>query len=85
MYGSLLLTIALFVGPSVLNFFGVSLPDIEIAGGIFVFYVAWGMLTAQPKAILVQVSSGELRAGCWCFVTQLLSPSRVNNLHSFDG
>lgn len=54
MYGSLLLTIALFVGPSVLNFFGVSLPDIEIAGGIFVFYVAWGMLTAQPK-----VSSAE--------------------------
>jgi small neutral amino acid transporter SnatA (MarC family) len=33
-----------------------SLPDIEIAGGIFVFYVAWGLLTAQPK-----VSSAEAR------------------------
>lgn len=49
-YGSLLLTIALFLGPSVLNFFGVSLPDIEIVSGIFVFYVAWGILTARPKA-----------------------------------
>ena len=26
-----------------------SLPDIEIAGGIFVFFTAWGRLTAQPK------------------------------------
>jgi multiple antibiotic resistance protein len=48
-YGSLLLVVALFVGPYVLSFFGVSLPDIEIAGGIFVFYTAWGMLTARPK------------------------------------
>jgi|HubBroStandDraft_3_1064219.scaffolds.fasta_scaffold04492_5 multiple antibiotic resistance protein len=48
-YGFLLLVVALFVGPYVLNFFGVSLPDIQIAGGIFVFYTAWGMLTAQPK------------------------------------
>lgn len=55
-YGSLLLIIALFVGPYVLSFFGVSLADIEIAGGIFVFFTAWGMLTAQPK-----VTSAEQR------------------------
>ncbi len=48
-YGALLLIGALFVGPYVLSFFGVALADIEIAGGIFVFFTAWGMLTAQPK------------------------------------
>ncbi len=47
-YGAILLIITLFVGPFILQFFGVSLPDIQIAGGIFVFYTAWQMLTAGP-------------------------------------
>ena len=38
-YGFLLLVVALFIGPYVLNFFGVSLQDIQIAGGIYVFYL----------------------------------------------
>jgi multiple antibiotic resistance protein len=53
-YGFLLLVVALFVGPYVLNFFGVSLQDIQIAGGIYVFYTAWGMLTARPKVTGVE-------------------------------
>jgi len=47
--GALLLISALFVGPYVVSFFGVSLADIEIAGGIFVLFTAWGMLTAQSN------------------------------------
>ena len=53
-YGFLLLVVALFIGPYVLNFFGVSLQDIQIAGGIYVFYTAWGMLTARPKVTGVE-------------------------------
>jgi len=48
LYGTLLLVATLFVGPYVLRFFGISLPDLEVAGGIFIFYTAWGMLVAQP-------------------------------------
>jgi multiple antibiotic resistance protein len=47
-YGTLLLTTTLLAGPYVLQFFGISLADIQIAGGIFVFYSAWQMLTAPP-------------------------------------
>ena len=43
--GVLLLVITLFIGPYILQFFGVSLADIQVAGGIFVFYTAWQMLT----------------------------------------
>lgn len=48
-YGALLLIVTLFVGPSILQFFGVSLPDIQIAGGIFVFHTAWQMLTGPAS------------------------------------
>jgi multiple antibiotic resistance protein len=48
-YGTLMLITALFAGPYVLRFFGISLADIEVAGGIFVFYTAWVMVT-QPAA-----------------------------------
>ncbi|MCX2699425.1 MULTISPECIES: MarC family protein [Brucella/Ochrobactrum group] len=47
-YGALMLIITLFVGPKLLQFFGVTLPDIQVAGGIFVFFTAWQMLVADP-------------------------------------
>ncbi|OYR13043.1 MarC family protein [Brucella thiophenivorans] len=47
-YGAILLIITLFIGPSVLQFFGVALADIQVAGGIFVFFTAWRMLVADP-------------------------------------
>jgi len=47
-YGALLLVVTLFVGPYILEFFGISLEDIQIAGGLFIFYMAWQMLTTPP-------------------------------------
>lgn len=48
--GAVLLILAMFAGPYVMQFFGISLPDIQVAGGLFVFYAAWQMLTAAPPA-----------------------------------
>lgn len=49
-YGTILLIATFFAGPYVLKFFGISLPSIQVAGGILVFYSAWGMLNTKPKS-----------------------------------
>lgn len=43
-YSILLLLITLFAGPAILDFFGITLPYISIAGGCLVFHSAWAML-----------------------------------------
>lgn len=48
-YGTILLIATFFIGPYILKFFGISLPSIQVAGGILVFYSAWGMLNTKPK------------------------------------
>lgn len=50
LFGTLLVVTAMFAGPYVLGFFGIALPDIQVAGGLFVFYTAWQMLVAAPAA-----------------------------------
>lgn len=49
LYGTILLLATFFIGPYILKFFGISLPSIQVAGGILVFYSAWGMLNTKPK------------------------------------
>lgn len=44
MYSALTLLITLFAGPAILDFFGITLPYISIAGGCLVFHSAWQML-----------------------------------------
>jgi multiple antibiotic resistance protein len=39
----------LFFGRFVLNFFGISLPVLQIAGGLIVANTAWGMVTASSR------------------------------------
>lgn len=48
-YGTILLIATFFIGPYILRFFGISLPSIQVAGGILVFYSAWGMLNTKTK------------------------------------
>ncbi|MDF2941118.1 MAG: hypothetical protein K0R66_1760 [Gammaproteobacteria bacterium] len=48
-YAAILLVASFFVGPYLLRFFGISLASIQIAGGMLVFYTAWGMLDTKPK------------------------------------
>jgi multiple antibiotic resistance protein len=39
-----------FIGGHVLNFFGVSLPVVQVGGGLVVISMGWGMLTAKEEA-----------------------------------
>jgi multiple antibiotic resistance protein len=44
-----ILVIFMFFGRFVLNFFGISLPVLKIAGGLIVANTAWGMVTAGTR------------------------------------
>jgi multiple antibiotic resistance protein len=50
LYGAILLLATFFIGPFIIRFFGISLPSIQVAGGLLVFYTAWGMLQTKPQA-----------------------------------
>jgi multiple antibiotic resistance protein len=51
-----ILVFFLFLGRFVLNFFGLSLPVLRIAGGIIVAYSAWGMVTGASR---ITVAEGD--------------------------
>lgn len=44
-----ILVIFMFIGRFVLNFFGISLPVLQIAGGLIVANTAWGMVTGGTR------------------------------------
>jgi len=44
-----ILVVFMFFGRFVLNFFGISLPVLKIAGGLIVAHTAWGMVTASAR------------------------------------
>lgn len=50
-YGAVLLIVTFFTGPYILKFFGISLPNIQVAGGALVFYTAWKMLNTGPSSV----------------------------------
>jgi multiple antibiotic resistance protein len=45
----LLMVVSYFVGSSVLNFFGVSLPVVQVAGGLVVVSMGWSLLKAKEE------------------------------------
>ena len=60
-YGTVLLLATFFIGPYILKFFGISLPSIQVAGGILVFYSAWGMLNTKPTSPLADKKLESLK------------------------
>lgn len=48
-YVFLILVTFMFFGRFVLNFFGISLPVLQIAGGLIVANTAWGMVTGRNR------------------------------------
>lgn len=42
-----LMTGLLLLGGFVLKFFGISVPEVEVAGGLLLMYTAWGMLNSK--------------------------------------
>ncbi len=49
LYVFAILVVFMFFGRFVLNFFGISLPVLQIAGGLIVAHTAWGMVTASTR------------------------------------
>jgi len=49
MYVFGILVVFMFFGRFVLNFFGISLPVLKVAGGLIVANTAWGMVTASTR------------------------------------
>lgn len=49
LYVLAILVVFMFFGRFVLNFFGISLPVLKIAGGLIVANTAWGMVTASAR------------------------------------
>ncbi len=49
-----ILVVFLFLGRFVLNFFGLSLPVLRIAGGLIVAHSAWGMVTGTERVTVAE-------------------------------
>jgi multiple antibiotic resistance protein len=49
-YAFAVLLVSLFVGSHILNFFGISIPALRIAGGLVVAVSGWSMLHAPPPS-----------------------------------
>jgi multiple antibiotic resistance protein len=49
LHSLLLMTVSYFIGSNVLDFFGVSLPVVQVAGGLVVVSVGWAMLKAKEE------------------------------------
>ena len=49
LHSLLLMTASYFIGSNVLNFFGVSLPVVQVAGGLVVVSVGWAMLKEKEE------------------------------------
>ena len=56
-----ILVVFLFFGRFVLNFFGISLPVLNIAGGLIVANTAWGMVTASSRITAAESSEASTK------------------------
>src|SRR5437879_5266970 len=56
MYVVGILVVFMFFGRFVLNFFGISLPVLKIAGGLIVANTAWGMVTGSSRMTTAESS-----------------------------
>jgi multiple antibiotic resistance protein len=63
MYGAVLLTIVFFLGSYILNFFGISMASLQIAGGLLVFATAWQMLNAPATPNEQEAISSAKQSG----------------------
>jgi multiple antibiotic resistance protein len=56
LYVVAILVVFMLVGRFVLNFFGISLPVLKIAGGLIVANTAWGMVTGSSRMTIAESS-----------------------------
>ena len=61
MYVFAILVVFMFFGRFVLNFFGISLPVLRIAGGLIVANTAWHMVTASPRITAAESDEAAIK------------------------
>ncbi|HVE15395.1 MAG TPA: MarC family protein [Chthoniobacterales bacterium] len=61
LYVFLILTASLFCGNLLLEFFGVTIDDLRIAGGLLVAHSGWGMLNNQSRVTPKEQAAGEVK------------------------
>jgi multiple antibiotic resistance protein len=61
-YGFLLLAGSLAIGSEVLSFFGISLPIVQIAGGLVIVHTGWRMLNQESGAPYTNPGNGTVEA-----------------------
>jgi len=66
-YGFALLVTTFFIGPYILIFFGISLYNIQFAGGMILFYTAWNMLDTKPKISTEEQKEALVKETDICF------------------
>jgi multiple antibiotic resistance protein len=57
----IILVFFLFLGRFVLNFFGISLPVLKIAGGLIVANTAWGMVTSSSRITPLETAEASTK------------------------
>ena len=62
-YSFALLLASMLVGAYVLDFFGVSIPAVQVAGGFIVCAVAWSLLNSPTAPAISERSSAQAAAG----------------------
>jgi MarC family membrane protein len=62
LYVFAILVFFLFLGRFVLNFFGLSLPVLRIAGGLIVAHSAWGMVTGTERVTVAEGNEAATKA-----------------------
>lgn len=60
-YACVLLVVSLVLGGLIIEFFGIKIAHVEIAGGLVVFYTAWEMLNARDDAVPSQLATERKR------------------------
>src|SRR3979411_155222 len=59
LYVIAILVTFMFFGRFVLNFFGISLPVLKIAGGLIVANTAWGMVTSTSRLTVAETEEAQ--------------------------
>ena len=57
--GLILVVVSIFIGTHILNFFGISLPVVQVGGGLVVISTGWGLLSQSDAE-----GQSDSRAGC---------------------
>jgi multiple antibiotic resistance protein len=73
-YMAIVLLVALFAGALVMQFFGISIPALRIAGGIIVARIGFGMLNPEPEEDVGDKDKAEARGRADLAFTPLAMP-----------